>query len=67
VQLDFSLPAQTTVPSSTLVLRKGTGGVWQGNGFELSVKGRWTIEVLVQGAVSAVEVPLSIDAALPAR
>ena len=57
VQLDFSLPAQTTVPSSTLVLREGPG-VWQASGFELSVKGRWTIEVLVQGASSAVEVPL---------
>lgn len=67
VQLDFSLPAQTTVPSSTLILSRGASGVWQGSGFELSVKGHWRIEVLVEGATSAVQVPLVMNAALPAR
>ena len=67
VQLDFSLPAQTTVPASTLALSKGPGGVWAGSGFELSVKGRWQIEVLVEGAASAVQVPLAINATVTAR
>ena len=67
VQLDFSLPGQATVPPSTLVLSKGPGGVWQGSGLELSVKGRWQIEVLVEEATTAVQVPLSINAALPAK
>ena len=67
VQLDFSLPGQTTVPPSTLILSRGAGGVWQGSGFELSVKGRWQIEVLVEGAASAVQVPLAMNATLPAK
>ncbi len=67
VQLDFSLPGQTAVPPSTLILSRGAGGVWQGSGFELSVKGRWQIEVLVEGATSAVQVPLAMNATLAAK
>jgi hypothetical protein len=62
VTLDFSLPGQTTVLPSTLSLTRGPGGVWQGSGFELSVQGRWSVVALVQTAVSAVEVPLAIEA-----
>ena len=67
VQLDFSLPEQTTVPPSTLALSKGPGGIWRGTGLELSVKGRWDIQMLVQEAATAVVVPLTIDAALEAK
>ena len=64
VQLDFSLPAQATVPPSTLVLSKGPGGVWQGSGLGLSVEGRWQIEGWSKKPRRGVQVPLSINAAL---
>ncbi len=67
VTLDFSLPGQTTVQASTLSLATGSRGVWQGSGLELSVEGRWSIDVLVQMTASAVEVPLTIDVKLPGR
>jgi putative copper export protein len=67
VTLDFSLPGQTTVQPSTLSLAAGSHGVWQGSGFELSVEGRWSIDVLVQTSASAVEVPLMIGVKLPGR
>ena len=67
VQLDFSLPAQTAVQPSTLALSRAPGGTWRGSGLELSVRGRWNIQVLVQQAATAVEVPLVIDATLPGK
>ena len=62
VQLDFSLPQQTKVQPSTLALVRGSDGVWRATGFEISVEGRWDIEVIVQEAATAVVVPLSLDA-----
>jgi copper transport protein len=63
VQLSFSLPGQAVVQSSTLALGGGPGGVWRGAGLELSVEGRWSIQVLIEQATSAVEVPLAIGVA----
>ena len=63
VKLGFSLPGQAVVQASTLALGGGPGGVWRGSGLELSVEGRWNIQVLVEQTTTAVEVPLVIDVA----
>jgi copper transport protein len=67
VTLNFSLPGQAVVQSSTLALSGGPGGIWQGTGLELSVSGRWNIQVLVEQSTTAVEVPLVIDVARSGR
>ena len=67
VTLDFTPPEQTTVQPSTLSLAGGRRGVWRGRGLELSVVGRWEIDVLVEEQATAVEVPLSLNVRLSAR
>jgi copper transport protein len=66
VALDFSLPSQTAVQTSTLALTRAADGTWQGSALVPSVEGRWSIEVVVQKATTAVVVPLTLDARLPA-
>jgi len=66
VELDFSLPARPSVQPSTLALAQGPGGLWRGGGFELSVEGTWTIEVVIQEATTAVTVPLTLEVNAPA-
>ncbi len=62
VELAFSLPGQARVLPSTLVLVRGSDGVWRAAGYEISVAGRWNIAVLVEEGTTAVVVPLSLDA-----
>ena len=61
VSLDFSLPSKPTLSGSTLALKKGAGGVWQGAGLQLSVVGHWSIDVTVQEAAGGVTVPFELD------
>ena len=42
------------------------GGTWQGNSLAPSVEGRWNIQVVVEETQSAVVVPLTLQARLPA-
>jgi len=65
VTLDFSLPGQTTVQPSTLSLQGGPKGVWRGAGLEPSVEGRWRVEVLVEEATTAFDVPLTLNVTAP--
>ena len=65
VELDFSLPSQPSVQPSTLALVAGPHGVWQTSGFELSVAGAWSIQVVLQEAASAVTVPLRLTVRAP--
>jgi hypothetical protein len=65
VNLDFSLPAQTAVQPSTLTLARAANGTWQGSALAPSVAGRWSIEVIVEEATTAVDVPLTLLARLP--
>ena len=65
VNLDFSLPAQTAVQPSTLTLARAANGTWQGSALAPSVAGRWSIEVIVEEATTAVDVPLTLQARLP--
>lgn len=66
VELDLSLPGQTTVQPSSISLAEGAGGIWQGSAFAPSVEGRWSIQVLIQETTTAVVVPLTMQARLPA-
>jgi copper transport protein len=63
VTLQFSLPSQPSLSSSQLALGEVSGGTWRGSGLQLSVVGRWRVDVLVQGAAGGVTVPLQIDVA----
>jgi copper transport protein len=60
VQLVFSLPARPEVARSTLELSERTPGRWGGGGMQLSIAGRWHVEVVVQQAAAGVAVPLDL-------
>jgi nitrogen fixation protein FixH len=64
VQLEFSLPSNPNVASS-LSLTRGAGGTWTGRGTNLSIDGLWDIDVVVQEAATAVDVPLRLRTRLP--
>jgi copper transport protein len=64
VRLEFSLPSNPNVASS-LSLARGTGGAWTGHGTNLSIDGQWSIDVVVQEAATAVDVPLRLRTRLP--
>jgi nitrogen fixation protein FixH len=64
VRLEFSLPSNPNVASS-LSLARGTGGTWTGHGTNLSIDGQWSIDVVVQEAATAVDVPLQLRTRLP--
>lgn len=66
VSIVFALPSQTAVQASTLTLARASNGTWQGSALAPSVEGRWNIEVIVQEAATAVVVPLTFQARLPA-
>jgi len=61
VTLEFSLPSKPSLSASTLALRKVPGGSWLGAGLQLSVVGRWHVNVTVQETAGGVSVPLELD------
>ena len=63
VMLQFSLPSQPSLSQSQLALGEVSGGTWRGSGLQLSVVGRWQVDVLVQEAAGGVTVPLQLDVA----
>ncbi len=60
VSLTFDLPARPDVGESRLNLRRAPGGMWQGDGANLSLPGTWTVAMLVQETSTSVEVPFSV-------
>ena len=64
VRLEFSLPSNPNVASS-LNLTRGPGGTWTGQGTNLSIDGQWDIDVVVQEAATAIDVPLRLRTRLP--
>jgi copper transport protein len=64
VQLELSLPSNPNVASS-LSLTRGKGGTWNGHGTNLSIDGLWDIDVVIQEAVTGVDVPLRLRTRLP--
>jgi copper transport protein len=61
VTLQFTLPSQPTLGSSQLSLSETAPGRWQGSGLQLSVVGRWRVDVVVQEAATGVTVPLQVE------
>jgi nitrogen fixation protein FixH len=64
VRLEFSLPSNPTVASSLNLVRVAVG-TWAGQGINLSIDGQWDIDVVVQEAATAVDVPLRLRTRLP--
>jgi copper transport protein len=64
VRLEFSLHSNPAV-ASALNLARGTDGTWTGRGTNLSIDGQWDIDVVVQEAATAVDVPLRLRTQLP--
>jgi copper transport protein len=65
VSLGFSYPGRADLGTSTLALKKAVAGRWEGAGTNLSIDGRWNVDVVVQTATSGVDVPLHIETRLP--
>ncbi|MCX6371604.1 MAG: copper resistance protein CopC [Actinobacteria bacterium] len=65
VKLAFSLPSKPSLNASTLPLGKASDGSWRGAGLQLSVAGRWHIDVVVQEAAGGVTVPLELGVPAP--
>lgn len=63
VQVQFSLPADPTMAPTTLTLKKQPDGSWSATGLQLSMGGKWRIDVMVQEAAGAVTVPMSVTVA----
>ena len=61
VKLAFSLPSKPSLNASTLDLGRVSGGAWRGAGLQLSVVGRWHIDVVVREDAGGVTVPLDLD------
>jgi copper transport protein len=59
VRLGFSLSSNPNV-SSGLSLAREADGRWSGRGTNLSIAGRWEVDVVVQEATTAVDVPLRL-------
>jgi copper transport protein len=64
VRLEFSLPSNPNVASS-LGLTRTAAGTWTGHGTNLSIDGQWSIDVVVQQATTATDVPLRLRTRLP--
>jgi len=64
VRLEFSLPSNPNVASS-LSLTRTAAGTWSGHGTNLSIDGQWSIDVVVQQATTATDVPLRLRTRLP--
>lgn len=59
VTLTFALTDRPEV-SSELELDRGEGGMWQADGTALSVRGTWTVTILVEEGSGSVEVPVEV-------
>jgi nitrogen fixation protein FixH len=64
VRLEFSLPSNPAV-ASALNLKPSPDGTWAGQGTNLSIDGRWDIEVVVQEAATSADVQLQLRTRLP--
>jgi copper transport protein len=60
VTLRFTLPDRPEVGGATLNLTRGSDGLWQARGSQLSIDGHWAISALVQSPAAAVTVPLEL-------
>ncbi|MBV9256021.1 MAG: copper resistance protein CopC [Actinobacteria bacterium] len=65
VQLGFDMPQRPDVGSSTLDLKPGAAGTYEGDGANLSIFGTWHVRVLVQQSATSVEVPFTVTTRVP--
>ena len=65
ISLHFDDPSRPDIGDSILVLPRVASGVYQASGANLSVQDTWTVTVLIQGAATGVEIPLSIIPQVP--
>jgi methionine-rich copper-binding protein CopC/putative copper export protein len=59
VALRFGFESGGAIGPSTLQLRRH-GGAWTASASNLSIEGRWSVTVVVQGATTSAEVPLEV-------
>jgi copper transport protein len=62
VTLRFSQPGRPDVGASVLVLRRTAPGMYQAQGTNLSLDGRWSIVALVERGLQSTEVPFTVTA-----
>ena len=60
VTLRFMMEERPDIGPSRLALAEGPGGVYQGEGANLTFYGRWSIAAAIEGPSRAVEVPLQL-------
>jgi copper transport protein len=60
VALRFTLLDRPEIGATTLQLARGSDGLWQARGSQLSIDGRWAITALVEAPGTAVTVPLEL-------
>jgi len=65
VALRFALPARPDLGASTLELARVGDGLWRGRGTMLSLRGSWSLTVLVQAPAGAVTIPLQVQTRTP--
>jgi putative copper export protein/nitrogen fixation protein FixH len=65
VRLEFSLPGSPDVAETRLELKEGRPGQWSATGTELSMFGRWAVDVVIQEPSGGVEVHLRVQPRLP--
>ncbi len=57
--LRFALASRPDIPASTLLLSRGTDGIYQGRGSNLSIDGSWAVVLVIERGATSTEVPLS--------
>src|SRR5207253_2352911 len=61
VSLRFAAQDHPDVGASTLALARRPDGAYDGQGSNLSLEGRWTVDVVVERGINSVEVPLALS------
>jgi copper transport protein len=61
VSLRFTPDGQPDIGPSTLELTRAGGGLWRGQGSQLSIAGKWAVVGLVEGSGPAVTVPMELE------
>ena len=64
VDLRFSYPSNATVGGSELPLKR-TGQMWQATGSNLSLLGRWDVQMVVQEPTSSADIAFQLTTRLP--
>ncbi len=62
VTLRFTSLDRPDIGPSTLVLSRAGDGIYEGQGTNLSLDGRWAVSVVVERGITSVEVPVTITA-----